>query len=141
MKFEHVSIFNGIGFKKKLKAPTDHCFVLKVHDSCIQRCSTEAIYRLLLRTQKKCIYVKIDASPVKDYFAKYYLNSPWLLCTKVMFCASVLHEVIHPSFTSTFTLGSIYSSKVIRAAEKNDVDNSNKRKRNKFIESQVVAGK
>ena len=30
MKFEHVSIFNGIGFKKKLKAPTDHCFVLKV---------------------------------------------------------------------------------------------------------------
>ncbi|KAJ7386686.1 Ras-associated and pleckstrin y domains-containing protein 1 [Desmophyllum pertusum] len=29
MKFEHVSIFNGIGFKKKLKAPTDHCFVLK----------------------------------------------------------------------------------------------------------------
>ena len=31
LKFEHVSIFNGIGFKKKLKAPTDHCFVLKVH--------------------------------------------------------------------------------------------------------------
>lgn len=29
MKFEHVSIFNGIGFKKKLKAPTEHCFVLK----------------------------------------------------------------------------------------------------------------
>ncbi|XP_068716429.1 amyloid beta A4 precursor protein-binding family B member 1-interacting protein-like isoform X2 [Montipora foliosa] len=29
LKFEHVSIFNGIGFKKKLKAPTDHCFVLK----------------------------------------------------------------------------------------------------------------
>lgn len=30
MKFEHVSIYNGIGFKKKLKAPTEHCFVLKV---------------------------------------------------------------------------------------------------------------
>ena len=30
MKFEHVSIYNGVGFKKKLKAPTDHCFVLKV---------------------------------------------------------------------------------------------------------------
>lgn len=29
MKFEHVSIYNGIGFKKKLKAPTEHCFVLK----------------------------------------------------------------------------------------------------------------
>lgn len=29
MKFEHVSIYNGIGFKKKFKAPTDHCFVLK----------------------------------------------------------------------------------------------------------------
>ena len=31
MKFEHVSIFYGNGFKKKLKAPTEHCFVLKVH--------------------------------------------------------------------------------------------------------------
>lgn len=29
LKFEHVSIYNGIGFKKKFKAPTDHCFVLK----------------------------------------------------------------------------------------------------------------
>lgn len=29
LKFEHMSIFNGLGFKKKLKAPTDHCFVLK----------------------------------------------------------------------------------------------------------------
>ena len=46
MKFEHVSIYNGIGFKKKLKAPTDHCFVLKVHDSWILRYTTEAIYRL-----------------------------------------------------------------------------------------------
>ena len=62
MKFEHVSIYNGVGFKKKLKAPTDHCFVLKVHDSCILRCTTEAICRFLLKIQKD-IYVKIHASP------------------------------------------------------------------------------
>ena len=56
MKFEHVSIYNGIGFKKKLKAPTDHCFVLKVHDSCLLRCTTEVIYRLLPKAQQ-IIYV------------------------------------------------------------------------------------
>ena len=56
MKFEHVSIYNGIGFKKKLKAPTDNCFVLKVHDSCILRCTTEVIYRFLPKAQQ-IIYV------------------------------------------------------------------------------------
>ena len=30
VQFEHVNVYSGIGWKKKFKAPSDHCFALKV---------------------------------------------------------------------------------------------------------------
>ena len=44
MKFENVSIYNGIGFKKKLKAPTDYCFVLKVQSYVLRLSVTIVLY-------------------------------------------------------------------------------------------------